>query len=106
MNYRVRLTDKAEQDVAHVLEWFCDQAATAAGGKWFTQLMATIDTLETMPERCGLAAEAADIGLDIREILVGKRHGTYRVLFQVQGRTVYVLRVWHAARDAVTRDDL
>jgi plasmid stabilization system protein ParE len=106
VNYRVRLTEKAEQDVDGVLEWFRDQAAMSAGGKWFAQLMATIDTLETMPERCGLAAESEDIGLDIREILVGKRHGIYRVLFQVQGRTVYVLRVWHGARDAVTRDDL
>ena len=78
----------------------------AAGGKWFAQLMAAVDMLETMPERRGLAAEAADIGIVIRELLIGKRQGTYRVLFQVRARTVYILRVWHHARDAVTRDDV
>ena len=68
--------------------------------------MTAIDSLETMPERCGQASEATDVGLDIREFLFGKRHGTYRVLFQIDGRTVYILRVWHSARDAVSRDDV
>ncbi len=104
--YRVRITQRAEEDVATVLAWFRDQAAEKAGGKWFAQLMATIDTLETMPERCARAAEAVEIDLDIREILIGKRRSSYRVLFQIQGTTVHILRIWHSARDAVTRDDL
>jgi plasmid stabilization system protein ParE len=104
--YHVRITEKAEQDVASVLAWFRNQATETAGGKWFAQLMAAIDTLERMPERCGMAAEATDIGLDIREILVGKRRGTYRVLYQIEGRTVHILRVWHAARDQASREDL
>ena len=60
----------------------------------------------TVPERFGLAAEAADIDIDIREMLIGKRHGASRVVFQVQRRTVDVLRVWHSARDTATRDDV
>lgn len=104
--YRVHITAKAEQDVDSVLAWFRDELAPAAGNKWFAQLMATIDTLETMPERCGLAPEAVDLGIEIREIRVGKRRGAYRVLFQIQGRRVFILRVWHGARDAVSRDDL
>ncbi|MBL8820834.1 MAG: hypothetical protein JNL58_32770, partial [Planctomyces sp.] len=41
--YHVHITEKAEADVASVLEWFRDQSAVAAGGKWFAQLMAAID---------------------------------------------------------------
>ncbi len=104
--YHVHITEKAEADVASVLEWFRDQEAIAAGGKWFAQLMAVIDKLETMPERCRLAEESAELGLDIREILVGKRRGIYRVLFQIEGRTVHIVRVWHGARDAWTADDV
>jgi plasmid stabilization system protein ParE len=104
--YHVLLTDKAEADVADVLAWFRDQSAHAAGAKWFAQLMAVVDKLETLPERCAKAAEGADLGLDLREILVGKRRGVYRVIFEIEGRTVHILRVWHSARDALSADDV
>ncbi len=104
--YSVRLTERAEADVVSVLEWFAEQEALAAGGKWFQQLMATIDTLETMPTRCPVAAESAELGVEIRERLLGRRAGTYRLLFQIDGGTVYILRVWHAARDQVSGHDL
>jgi plasmid stabilization system protein ParE len=100
------MTDKAEQDVSNVLAWFRQQSAVEAGGKWFTQLMAQIDKLETMPERCGLAAESEDLGLEIRELRLGRRRGTYRLLFEIRGQTVYILRVWHSARDAVSRNEI
>ncbi len=46
------------------------------------------------------------MGVEVREILVGKRRGTYRALFQIRGHTVHILRVWHSARDAISPDDL
>ena len=106
MKYRVRLTEKAEQDVSDVLVWFREQLAVEAGARWFAKLMAKIDTLETMPERCGLAAEAEDLGREIRELHLGRRRGTYRLIFEIRGQVVYILRVWHSARDVVSRDDL
>lgn len=102
MSYRVRLTEKAEADVASVLEWFRDQQALAAGGKWY----AALDTLEKHPERCSMAAESNELGGEIRELLIGKRHGVFRLLFIVRGKAVEILRVWHAARNTMTRDDL
>ena len=106
MKYSVRLTARAEEDVAGVLEWFCEQKATAAGSDWYRRLMSRIDTLESNPEGCSLAAESEDVGGEIRELLFGKRRGQYRILFDIRGRTVNILRVWHSARDAITRDDL
>jgi plasmid stabilization system protein ParE len=106
MKYQVRLTASAEQDAEGVLQWFDQQSAAAAGTRWFRQLLDRIATLESHPERCALAAEAADLGLDIRELHFGKRRGTYRILFQIDGRTVQILRIRHSARDIVSRDDL
>lgn len=98
MKYQVRLTEKAEGDIDSVLQWFRDQSAEGAGAKWVARLLAAMDTLESSPERCGLAAESADIGVEVRELLVGKHRTKYRVLFQIRERTVHVLRVRHGAR--------
>ncbi len=106
MKYQVRLTEKAERDVAEVLAWFRQQSAVEAGGKWLSRLMGLLEKLETMPQRCAIAAEAEEVGMEIRELHFGKRRGTYRLLFQIQGPVVYILRVWHSARDAVSRHDL
>ena len=106
MAYRVVLTDKAEADVESVLKWFHDQQATDAGGRWYAQLMARLDTLENHPERCALSAESEDVGQEIRELLLGRRRYKYRILFTVSGKTVTILRVWHSSRDSITREDL
>jgi plasmid stabilization system protein ParE len=106
VKYRVRLAAKAEADVDRVLRWFHEQRVTVAGGRWFARLMAKIDTLEAHPERCGIAVKSEELGVEIRELLFGKRHGVYRILFQIDGKTVHILRVWHGARDRVSPDDL
>jgi hypothetical protein len=53
-----------------------------------------------------LADEAADLGLDLRELLYGRRRDVYRVLFTIDGQTVNVLRVRHAAQDRLTPRDI
>ena len=106
MKYQVRLTASAEQDAEGVLQWFEQQSASAAGTRWFRQLMSRIATLESHPERCSHAAEGEDLSPEIRELHFGKRRGTYRILFQIDGRTVQILRIRHSARDAVSGDDL
>lgn len=106
MAYRVVLTEKAEADVDSVLRWFHDQRATEAGSRWFKQLMSRLNTLEQHPDRCSLAVESEEVGLEIRELLLGRRRYTYRILFSISAQTVTILRVWHSSRDAITRDDV
>lgn len=106
MTYRVQLTDKALADIESVLDWLTKEGADAAAQRWFSALWETMDTLESHPERCSLAAEAEDVGREIRELLFGKRRGTYRILFEVRDRYVFILRVWHSARDAFSAGDL
>jgi hypothetical protein len=40
----VRLTAKAEADVDRILRWFHEERAMAAGERWFSRLIAKIDT--------------------------------------------------------------
>lgn len=65
-----------------------------------------MDTLERMPQRCGIIAEAGELGEELRELLVGKRRGIYRVVFQVRGRSVHILHIRHSAKDRLTAEDL
>ena len=106
MAYRVHLTDKALADADATVLWLQQQGASAAAQRWFSSLWTAIDTLESHPGRCPRTPEAEDIGREIRELVFGKRRGTYRILIEVRDRTVYVLRIWHSARDAFTAGDL
>jgi toxin ParE1/3/4 len=106
MSYRVVLTDMAESDVEIVLKWFRDQQAVDAGRRWFGELLSRLDTLTAQPERCVLAAESEDFDMEIREILLGRGRYKHRILFNVSGKMVSILRVWHSSRDSISRDDL
>ncbi len=52
------------------------------------------------------ADEAALLELDLRCRTVGRGRHVYRVLFTVDGGTVDVFRIIHAAQDYLTEDDL
>jgi plasmid stabilization system protein ParE len=106
VKYRVHISDKAVADLDGVLSWFQSQLAAEASTRWFAAIWKAVGTLETNAERCSLAVESQDLGLDLRELLFGRRRGRYRILFEIRGNTVYILRVWHSARDALQPENL
>jgi plasmid stabilization system protein ParE len=48
-----------------------------------------------------LAPESDAFEMEIRQHFYGKRQHRYRILFTIEGKTVYVLRVLHGARRAL-----
>jgi len=100
------MTDKANADVDSTLLWFKQRSASAAGQHWVNLLWKSLETLETHPDRCPVALEAGDLGVQIHELSFGKRRGQYRILFKISRNTVHILRVWHSARNWLTVDDL
>jgi plasmid stabilization system protein ParE len=60
--------------------------------------MEAVLSLQDNPDRCRLAPEAEFYPGQLRQLLYGKRRGIYRILFEVQGDTVYVLRVRHGSQ--------
>ncbi len=106
MNYRVLLSARAEQDVDETLAWISHKGSVSGAGRWLDRLLAAIDTLERDPMRFGLASEAADVGIELRQLPLGRRPNIYRVFFVLDQRTVTILHIRHAARDTLRPEDL
>ena len=98
MAFRVEITPEAEQDANAILEWLLAQQAGEAGLRWFQGLKDAIETLAALPKRCSLARENASVPFEMRQLLYGRRHHVYRILFAVEGEVVYVLRIRHGRR--------
>jgi plasmid stabilization system protein ParE len=101
VEHTVIIHRRAQRDVEDII-----RAARGSATRWAARLTATIATLKTLPERCPLAAEADELGIELRELLFGKRHGTYRILYRIEGQTVHVLRIRHAAQDILRTEDI
>lgn len=105
MLYALRTTRRADADIDAAVAWL-SRRSPAAAAHWHARVQTAIRSLETNPERCPLAEEAAELGMELRELLYGRRRGIYRILFTLEGQTVNVLRIRHAAQDRLSADDI
>jgi plasmid stabilization system protein ParE len=98
MMYRVILTPEAEGDLRTAYLYIRSRAPRAAR-EWIRRARQSIKTLSHHPERCPLAPESASFDEPIRELLFGGgNRGTYRFLFIVAGKQVYILHIRHGSR--------
>lgn len=95
MAFRVRISARAKHDLDAILRWLLSQEAGDAGLRWFQGLGEAIASLAHVPERCPFAPESASLPYDVRQLLYGRRHHRYRVLFTINGDTVLILHVRH-----------
>jgi len=102
--YEVRFTRRALADVDAALAWLSSRSASAA--LWRAGLIGRVAALEQSPDRYPAADEAADVGMDLRELLYGRRRGVYRILFTIDGSVVHIHRVRHAAQDRLRPGDV
>lgn len=97
MHYRVVLTPEAEADLRTAYRYICQRAPRAAR-EWIRRARQRIKTLSRYPERCPLAPESASFDEPIRELLFGTgNRGTYRFLFTVIDKSVYILHIRHGS---------
>ena len=97
MSHSVRISARALAEVDEAVEWLAARSPAAAA-RWLEQLGQAMRSLENNPKRCGLAPDCSWYPGELRQLLHGKRRGVYRILFEVQGDTVYILRVRHSAQ--------
>jgi len=97
VRFRVLVEPPAIADLDRAFEWIAGRSPEAAR-RWVAGVLEAIDTLETNPERCGVAPESPVFPVEIRQLFFGRRAGRYRILFTIAGRTVHVLHVRHGAR--------
>jgi plasmid stabilization system protein ParE len=105
MKYQVEITHAAWDELSDNYEWLRLRAPLAAK-RWRVELLRAVDSLESQPDRCPLADEADEYGLDIRQLALGRGRRVYRILFQIRGNTVYVLRIRHAAQRPLRPEEL
>lgn len=96
------LTADAEMAIAYRA---ARRHAPMAARLWLQRLLASVNTLDTMPQRCSIAAESAAIGYEVHELLFGKRRGTFRILFTINGNAVIVRHIIRASRGPIQADD-
>lgn len=65
-------------------------------------------SLDQFPHRCPLAREAEKAKREIRCLLFGKRHGVYRILYEVDEhrKMVWILHIRHGALQELELDEL
>lgn len=105
MTVRVEITRTAVREIEGRYERIKDQGRNSAE-KWRAGLIEAIEALETNPEMYPEAPEAEWYGKGLREFYYGKRRNTYRILFEVRGTFVYILRVRHGRQDLLQPEEL
>jgi len=98
--YRVEPTDQALVDAGEAYFWINEELEGAAL-RWYEGIMKAFRSLEKNPLRCPHAPESAFFEEEIRQLIYGK----YRILFTVEGETVFVLRVRHSAQEYLRPED-
>ena len=98
MTFRVETSAEAERDAEEILHWLLEQEAGEAGLRWFLALDAAVASLAKYPERCPLAPENVRFPFEVRHLLYGRKPHVYRILFTIEGDTVYVLHIRHGRR--------
>jgi plasmid stabilization system protein ParE len=105
--FRVSITSPAERDLQAAHDWWATHRSREQADRWYRHILAAIQTLEHMPERCGPATERRLSIAGVRQLLFGLgRRPTHRVVFGIEADEVIIFRVRHTSRDILTPDDL
>jgi len=105
VTYRVVITAEAKRDLRIAYNYIRNHAPRAASD-WRKRAIQTANSLAHQPERCSVAPESASFDEDIRELFFGTgNRGTYRILFTVIEKTVYVLHVRHGSMMPLEPED-
>jgi plasmid stabilization system protein ParE len=105
VNYRVVIETRAIRDIDEATGWIAGQAFDAAE-RWFNAIEAQINSLARFPERWPRGREDGLFKYELRQLVFGRRHGRYRVIFTIFPDAVHVLHVRHGARAAMTKTEI
>jgi toxin ParE1/3/4 len=95
MTYLVRITSRAERDLAYLFEEINAKYSYAAR-EWYRGLKEAMLSLEENPNRCPVTRKKDEL----RHLLYGYKPHVYRVIFRVLKRqkVVEVVHIRHGAR--------
>jgi plasmid stabilization system protein ParE len=97
VTYNVIVTPTAEAEAMEAVAWYAGRSEEAAL-RWHAGLTRAIHSLAKMPTRCPVSKQESEaLGCEVRLLLYGKRRGVYRILYSIEGETVWILRIRHGA---------
>ena len=101
MEYRVRLTPRAQRDLAGIYE-FLGAPPPDAARAWYRGLREAIRSLRTNPNRCPVTPENGEL----RQLLFGNKPHVYRIIYRILERQkqIDVLHIRHGARGEFARN--
>jgi plasmid stabilization system protein ParE len=102
--FRVDITETAISDAEEYVQFIREQGSEPeVAQRWWHGLLDAIDSLEEMPERCPLIPETDEFADKLRHLF----YSSHRIVFRINetAKTVVVLRIYHAARKTLSRDD-
>ena len=105
MSFRVEITRTSAREVEQRYDEMAAQSKPSAD-RWRAGLLRAVESLNLNPERCSQAHESEWYGEGLRELYYGKRRNTYRILFEVRGDVVFILRVRHGRQDFLKPEEL
>ncbi len=106
MSHRVIVQPRAWRDISEACDYLAEHYSAASVEAWYEGCMQAIESLAIHPERCQVARESPQLGVDLRQLLYRRYRSVYRVLFVIRDDHVRVVCVRHSARDKLTRQDL
>jgi plasmid stabilization system protein ParE len=104
MSFSVVIAGRAAREIEEHFDWLAARSQAAAN-RWRDSLLEAIGTLEEHAERSPEAPEA-EWHAGLRQLLHGKRRHVHRILFEIRGQIVVVLRVRHRAQDFLGPEEL
>jgi len=104
--YQVVLTRRAERELHAASNWLAQASQSEElANRWFNRFIQRIETLGSLPTRCGLARENDRFPVELRELLSGHRP-TYRAIFHIEMDRVVIISIQHSAQRDLNPDDL
>jgi plasmid stabilization system protein ParE len=105
--FRILITGPAKRDIQAAHDWWVKHRSKEQAGRWYAGIHAAIQSLEHMPERCGLATETNLSIAGVRQLLFGLgRKPSHRIVFGIEGDEIIIFRIRHTSQDFLSPDDL
>ena len=101
MSYRIVVTPTADAEAMEAFRWYAERSATVAD-RWYAGLNKAITSLVEKPSLFPVSHDDSEtLGCEIRVRLYGRRRGVFRILYSIEGDTVWVLRIRHSAQGLI-----
>ncbi|UXE61130.1 MAG: type II toxin-antitoxin system RelE/ParE family toxin [Woronichinia naegeliana WA131] len=95
MKYHIEISSIAESEADSAFLRLSQLISPTKASQWYSGLLKAIESLSKMPRRCALAREDYYFSQEIRQLLYGRGHNFYRILFVIVEEKIPTVRILH-----------